>query len=121
MDDFLGGQLDTTVPNQSVILTMMMGCWRSMLVPWKLTLISPISHGFSNTSGGTDEMKKSLHIDIIFFIHLLVILPGLTFFYMAISVTNYTATGTAVGLILLWIILIPYPMYWYWANRLKDN
>ncbi|KAA0002282.1 MAG: hypothetical protein FE048_04180 [Thermoplasmata archaeon] len=64
-------------------------------------------------------MKKSLIMDILFFSHLIILLPLLTFFYVAYAITYLSMPATVIGVFIVWGILLPYPFYLYWNKRIK--
>ncbi|MBC7129083.1 MAG: hypothetical protein H5T45_05065 [Thermoplasmatales archaeon] len=57
-------------------------------------------------------------VDIIFFSYILLILPIISLIYFAYIFTNFEKIFSIAGLILFWIVAIPYPLYWYGKNRI---
>ena len=52
-------------------------------------------------------------IDVIFAIYIAIVLPLATLFYFAIAITDFPPVFIALGAIILWAIMIPYPLYRY--------
>ncbi len=61
----------------------------------------------------------SILTDIAFFFHILVILPAVSFLFLAIALIRLPSLVSAVGLIVIWLALIPYPVWWYWQRRIS--
>lgn len=64
-------------------------------------------------------LQKDIVADIAFFFHILVILPAVSFFFLALSLIRLSSLLTAGGIIVIWIALIPYPVWWYWQRRIS--
>jgi len=56
-------------------------------------------------------------IDILFIIYVAAIIPVVSLFYFAIAITNFDSMIALAGGIILWAILIPYPVYKYIKKR----
>lgn len=56
---------------------------------------------------------KSMITDAEFLFYLVIVLPLVSFIYFAYSLTNLEALWVAVGAVILWAIMIPYPLYRY--------
>ena len=56
-------------------------------------------------------------IDIFFILYVILVMPIVSLFYFAYMLTNHDILVTLVGAIILWLILIPYPLYWYLKKR----
>jgi len=61
-------------------------------------------------------MKKWM-MDAIFLTYVIIILPLLSLFYFAYTLTNFEMMIAIVGGIIFYLLLIPYPVYWYLKNR----
>jgi len=62
---------------------------------------------------------SSILTDIAFFFHILVILPAVSFLFLAITLIRFPSLVSAAGLIVIWLVLIPYPVWWYWQRRIS--
>lgn len=61
---------------------------------------------------------SSLLTDLAFFFHILVILPAVSFLFLALALIRLSSLLTALGILIIWAALIPYPVWWYWQRRL---
>ncbi len=40
-------------------------------------------------------------------------MPSISIIYFGYALTNFDSIYIIIGAIILWLILIPYPLYWY--------
>jgi len=64
-------------------------------------------------------MKKWM-MDAIFLVYFIIILPFLSLLYFGYALTNFEILITIIGGIIFYLILIPYPVYWYLKNRVSN-
>lgn len=55
--------------------------------------------------------------DAIFILYIVIVMPLASLLYFGIAFTNFDAIFIAIGAVMVWLILIPYPLYWYLKNR----
>lgn len=56
--------------------------------------------------------------DLVFIIYVVVVMPLVSLIYFGYAFTNFSALAIIAGAIILWLIIIPYPVYWYLKNRI---
>lgn len=56
--------------------------------------------------------------DMIFLFHVVIVMPFVSLIYFGYALTNFNVVFAIIGGIILWLILIPYPVYWYLKNRI---
>ncbi len=64
-------------------------------------------------------LKNDIASDIAFFFHILVVLPAISFFFLAVALLRFSPLLTAAGIVVIWTALIPYPVWWYWQRRIS--
>jgi len=62
--------------------------------------------------------SKNWQKDLLFLFYVLVIMPLISVIYFGYTLTNFDFYIALAGGIVLWLILIPYPVYWYIKNRI---
>lgn len=62
-------------------------------------------------------MKKWMK-DLIFIIYVVVVMPLISLIYFGYALTNFNPVAIISGGVILWLIIIPYPVYWYLKNRI---
>ncbi len=55
--------------------------------------------------------------DAVFIFHIVIVMPLASLLYFGIAFTNFDTLFVIIGAVILWLILIPYPVYWYLKNR----
>lgn len=56
--------------------------------------------------------------DLIFIIYVVVVMPLISLIYFGYALTNFNLLVIIAGAVILWLIIIPYPVYWYLKNRI---
>jgi len=51
--------------------------------------------------------------DLIFILYIVILMPSISIIYFGYALTNFDSIYIIIGAIILWLILIPYPLYWY--------
>jgi len=62
--------------------------------------------------------SKNWQKDLLFIFYVLIIMPLISIIYFGYALTNFDFYVSLAGGIALWLILIPYPVYWYIKNRI---
>ncbi len=55
---------------------------------------------------------------MIFLFHVVIVMPFVSLIHFGYALTNFNVIFAIIGGIILWLILIPYPVYWYLKNRI---
>jgi hypothetical protein len=63
-------------------------------------------------------LKNGVLTDLAFLFHVIVILPAISFMFLAIALIRLPLLVTLAGIAVIWLALIPYPVRWYWQRRL---
>ena len=66
-------------------------------------------------------MNKEKLVDIIFLIYVVLIIPIASFFYFAFATTNLDNLLMVIGAIILWGVMIPYPLYKYTKTKFFEK
>ncbi len=56
--------------------------------------------------------------DAIFIFYVVIVLPVISLIYFGYAFTNFNGIVAIIGGIIMWLILIPYPVRWYLRNRI---
>ncbi len=59
---------------------------------------------------------KDWHRHLIFIVYIVIIMPFISLIYFGYAFTNFEPIFILIGGIILWLVLIPYPLYWYLKN-----
>ncbi len=59
--------------------------------------------------------------DLIFVLYVVIIMPLVSLIYFGYAFTNFEPIFIIIGAIILWIVIIPYPVYWYLRNRISKE
>jgi len=63
------------------------------------------------------QYMKDWMKDAVFIFHIVIVMPLASLLYFGIAFTNFDTLFVIIGAVILWLILIPYPVYWYLKNR----
>ncbi len=62
--------------------------------------------------------SSNLLTDAIFIFYVAVILPIVSFVYFAYALTNLEMLWVVIGATILWVVMIPYPVYRYLKKKI---
>ena len=63
------------------------------------------------------QCMKDWMKDAVFLLYIVIVMPFASLLYFGYAFTNFETIFIIIGAAALWLVLIPYPVYWYLKNR----